>query len=348
MDFTRITDRLNNVSDLPDVPSLSEGWTPEELKAQFDKAGVTIGAFINDILIPELEAYGPGVSGAEKIGSEPISGIEGHSVRSQLVSLRQLCALLDGRIREVVAGGIPDGTIGLEKFSAEAIEMMSRRYTANLYSESFVSAGNFLFTVPRSGLYRIRAVGAGAAGNLVNSNASYTGTFNGRGGASGSYAEVLVPLVSATVLTMNVGRGGETVSGITVGQNFTLNEYNDYVNLCSYTGAGSGTTVRVPGVGTISCSGADPENAFARTSFGLAAGDSGFTAPIAVRGDSIVDHGTGRDSRIGQGGTEFENPGPGAGGSGGRIFCSNDDSYTVRTLPRPGADGAVLIEYIGG
>ena len=348
MDFTRITDRLNNVSALPDVPAMSEGWTPEALKAEFDKAALSIGRFINEILLPELEANGQGASGAEKIGSAAISGLEGMTVRSQLVSLRQLCSLLDSRIREVSAGGIPDGTIGLEKFSAEALAMMSQRFTANLCVSSFTQAGSFTFTAPRTGIYRVRAVGGGSAGNLVNSHGMSTGVYSGTGGSSGSYAEALVSLNADTVLNIVVGQGGQPIAGIAVGQEFSLEQYADYVNRCSYSGLGGNTTVRVPSVGTIVCAGADPDNAFARTSFGLAAGDTGFSAPIAVSGDSIVNYGRGRDSRLGQGGMEFENAGMGAGGCGGRLYYSADEYYAVRSLPKPGGDGAVLIEYIGG
>lgn len=348
MNFTRITDRLNNVSDLPDIPALSEGWTPEALKSQFDKAAVSIGGFINGNLLPELEANAQGASGAEKIGSASISGLEGLTVRSQLVSLRQLCGLLENRIREVSAGGIPDGTIGLEKFSAEAIELMSQRFTANLCVCSFTQAGSFTFTAPREGNYRIRAVGGGSAGNLYNPSGTYNGTFFGTGGCSGSYAEVLVPLTAGTVLNITVGAGGDPVTGITVGQRFGMSQFADYINTCAYTGFGGNTTVRIPSIGTVECAGADSNIPFARSSFGLSAGDTGFTAPIAVRGDSTTDYGTGRDSRLGQGGTEFEDAGMGAGGGSGRLYYSVDDYYSVVSLPRRGGNGAVLIEYIGG
>lgn len=51
MNLTKITENLNNVSSLPDYPTLQSA----ELKAVFDKAGNTLKDFINNTLIPEIE-----------------------------------------------------------------------------------------------------------------------------------------------------------------------------------------------------------------------------------------------------------------------------------------------------
>ncbi len=51
MSLTKLTANLNNVSSLPDKPTLQS----EELKAVFDEAGITIKEYINEILTEEIE-----------------------------------------------------------------------------------------------------------------------------------------------------------------------------------------------------------------------------------------------------------------------------------------------------
>lgn len=52
MALTKLTDNLNNIQSLPNKPSLEA----DELKAEFDKAGNLIKAYINEILTEEIEA----------------------------------------------------------------------------------------------------------------------------------------------------------------------------------------------------------------------------------------------------------------------------------------------------
>lgn len=51
MSLTKLTENLNNVSSLPDKPSLQA----EELKQEFDKAGNSIKEYINAILTEEID-----------------------------------------------------------------------------------------------------------------------------------------------------------------------------------------------------------------------------------------------------------------------------------------------------
>ena len=55
MAFTKITDDLNIIQNLPNQPTPNGGYTPTTAKAKFDEAGNTIKTYINDTLIPELE-----------------------------------------------------------------------------------------------------------------------------------------------------------------------------------------------------------------------------------------------------------------------------------------------------
>lgn len=52
MALTKLTDNLNSVQSLPNKPSLEA----DELKAEFDKSGNLIKAYINEILTEEIEA----------------------------------------------------------------------------------------------------------------------------------------------------------------------------------------------------------------------------------------------------------------------------------------------------
>lgn len=83
MAFTKSTVSTTNISDLPNQPLIS----PTALKAAFDKYGADDKPFINN-LIDELESVTPGSSGAENMGSAPISGVTGTTVHAQLSDLK--------------------------------------------------------------------------------------------------------------------------------------------------------------------------------------------------------------------------------------------------------------------
>lgn len=100
MPFTRSAVSVNNVSELPDEPTI----TAAQLKAVFDKYGIDDKTFTNETLIAELESATPGSSGSENIGSAPISGITGDTIYEQLASLINT-------IIGVEVGAIPNGTL---------------------------------------------------------------------------------------------------------------------------------------------------------------------------------------------------------------------------------------------
>lgn len=51
MNLTRFDTNLNNIQNLPDSPAMGS----KELKQVFDKSGLDIQTFLNDVLLPELE-----------------------------------------------------------------------------------------------------------------------------------------------------------------------------------------------------------------------------------------------------------------------------------------------------
>ncbi|SDG47427.1 hypothetical protein [Desulfosporosinus hippei] len=71
MALTKLTEDVANVQKLTDKPTESA----TQVKVLFDKAGEDIKTYLNDVHIPELESVSDGASGADKIGTTPISAI---------------------------------------------------------------------------------------------------------------------------------------------------------------------------------------------------------------------------------------------------------------------------------
>lgn len=55
--ITKFTTNVNNIQALSDRPNTADGLTSQELKERFDKAGVDIKSYINDVLITNVENY---------------------------------------------------------------------------------------------------------------------------------------------------------------------------------------------------------------------------------------------------------------------------------------------------
>ena len=56
MAIRKLTKDMNVISALPDEPNDEGGLSAEQLKAKFDEAGNTMRAYINDSLVPDLDA----------------------------------------------------------------------------------------------------------------------------------------------------------------------------------------------------------------------------------------------------------------------------------------------------
>ena len=110
MSFTRFTEETGNISALSDRPNDMEGLSASELKARFDKAGNDVKEYINDELLPALEA----TTAAGNIGISAITGLVADTVQEALQAL--FTALQD-----VTLGDIPDGSIGTTKIADDAI-----------------------------------------------------------------------------------------------------------------------------------------------------------------------------------------------------------------------------------
>ena len=71
MAIPKLEKDLANISKLDDNPNDVGGLEPNELKAEFDQAGLDIKEYINQELIPYLE----GIHAAASLGIQTISGM---------------------------------------------------------------------------------------------------------------------------------------------------------------------------------------------------------------------------------------------------------------------------------
>lgn len=110
MSFTKMTDDLNIIQGLPDLPNDVGGLTAAQLKATYDEAGLLLKKYINEVLLPELE----GVTGAENIGISEIQGVNAQNVQRALEILRS-------QLVDATTGQIPDGSITTAKLAEKMV-----------------------------------------------------------------------------------------------------------------------------------------------------------------------------------------------------------------------------------
>lgn len=188
MALKRFNKDISHVSKLPDTPTLENGYTPKSLKERFDMAGEDIKEYINASLINELE----GENGASNIGIKSDESLKGTTVQEGLCDLA-------GKIREVVGGQIPDGSISPDKFVPSIASFIKEgSHKMRLFAEP----GEHIFTPTRTGDYKITVQGAGGGGTIVGIYArSY-------GGGSGAVTKGCIRLTAGHSYTVKVGRGG--------------------------------------------------------------------------------------------------------------------------------------------
>ena len=197
MALKRFDKDISHVSKLPDIPTLENGYTPEVLKKQFDMAGEDIKEFINESLIKELE----GRTGASHIGITSDDSFDGTTVQEGLCDL-------GARIRDVVEGQIPDGTISPDKFIPSVASFIKE---GSLKMRLFATPGEQVFTPSRTGDYKITVQGAGGGGSVFGVY------YYSYGGGSGAVTTGLVRLIAGHTYTVKVGKGGNGVIKDVVG-----------------------------------------------------------------------------------------------------------------------------------
>lgn len=350
MKFNRMEDALDFISRLPDRPTLSEGYTPEKIKAEFDRGVQALKKYINEDLLRQLEANGAGSSAAEKLGSAMISDLKGKTVYEQIVALKGLADSLREDLKNAVTGEIPDGSLGEEKLSSSLRDMLHAKDVQGLRCHSYTQQGVYTFTAPRAGLYRFRMVGAGGAGTLINSSGEPVGSFDCHGGPSGAYAEFCRYLEKDASVSMVIGRGGAPVPEVTLGQVLDLEELGeDFFTWMLAAQQGESTEIYFSDTVRIAADGGNRGGG----PVGVRTFDLGDTPVICYSGapESLWGReriAMGADSFLGVGGRRGKAPGFGGGGEGGRIRLETATKFVVEKLPAAGGDGAVFIEYVGG
>lgn len=106
------------VESLSNRPS-ADGMTAATLKFRFDSIARHLIVPRLNALIDALMASTADDSGAASIGSEAISGVDGTTVREQLISIY-------GQLGDVALGGIPNGSITDVKLSAGGSDILAR------------------------------------------------------------------------------------------------------------------------------------------------------------------------------------------------------------------------------
>lgn len=80
MALDKLNKNMQIISALSDEPNDVDGLTSAQLKAKFDEAGEAIKAYINNVLLPQLEGHGAAAS----IGARPIGELTGETVQAQI------------------------------------------------------------------------------------------------------------------------------------------------------------------------------------------------------------------------------------------------------------------------
>lgn len=317
MKITKLTLDVENVSKLPDRPNIEEGYTPNDLKSVFDKAGSDIKNYINSVMIEELASTDALASGADRIGSSAIDTLAGDSVQEKLENL-------NGKVDSIVNGIIPDGSVTPDKFSPEISAFLT---SASIRSAFFLTAGEHTFTIERDGVYKITAVGAGGGGGK-----SLTNYYHPCGGGGGAGAISFKSLKKGDVLKISVGAGGRGL-------------YLDGEGKPINAEKGGDTEITLGGVRLLLAQGGEVGNGSRAYSEG---GDLSFAGgfPRAKRlvnlsGSISITFDIGGSSILGEGAC-FNGDFPGIGG-GGYAGIRSGSEYTEGGR---GGDGGAVIEYL--
>ncbi len=318
MKLTTLKEDLKNISKLPDRPNLEAGYTSEEVKALFDKAGESIKNYINTVLIEEISSTAHSSSGADRVGSGEIDTLPGDTVQEKLISAAS-------QIKDLANGTLPDGSVTPEKFSPEISAFLT---SASVRCDKFFEVGEHTFTVERDGTYKVTAVGGGAGGGMDPADLLHS-----LGGGAGASAVAWLELEKGDVLTLNIGAGGKGLY---------TNEKGNYVNAES----GENTTVKLGSETLITAEGGLLSLGSVAKAVG---GDLNYSGGYAKVGrfynsssSPAVLFTVGGDSLLGRGAC-FESDMAGIGGGG---FAGKNISAGVYVDGTDGGNGAVIIEYM--
>ena len=110
MAIERFTGNVKVHENLPDQPNDIDGYSAEQMKELFDRPGVLIKQWLNEVLLPGLKA--------SNLAFSPVSGINAQTIQEAIENVQRQAA-------EAVSGSIPEASISREKLTAE---LLSRIY----------------------------------------------------------------------------------------------------------------------------------------------------------------------------------------------------------------------------
>lgn len=172
MSITKFGKDVNNVQNLPDSPSL----TPQELKKIFDKAGIDIKEYINEILIKEIDELL-----LKKVDKEKGKGLsENDFTDTLLIKLNGIATGANKYIHPTTAGykHIPSGGSSGQvlKWKANG-EVQWGTDNNTTYSNATTTASGLMSSTDKS---KLNGIATGATKNIIT-----RGTSTPSGGSNG-------------------------------------------------------------------------------------------------------------------------------------------------------------------
>lgn len=107
MGIPKFTDDLAIIQKLSDLPNSTEGLTADELKAQFDKAGLSIQKFINEQLVPSVKA--------REIPFDATNEILAANIYDAILSVQS-------QVRDAAEAVLVNGSVTKEKLGNQLLE----------------------------------------------------------------------------------------------------------------------------------------------------------------------------------------------------------------------------------
>lgn len=107
MAIPKMTDDLNIIQGLSDLPNSEDGLTADGLKAKFDAAPLAIQKFINEKLIPALVAA--------KIPFAPTNEIDADTIQAAIENVQ-------AQVKDAATGTIVNGSVTKEKLASALLE----------------------------------------------------------------------------------------------------------------------------------------------------------------------------------------------------------------------------------
>lgn len=214
MAVSTFTTDLNIIAALDDEPNDAAGLTASQAKAKFDEAGLTLQSYLNDTMIPELDAvhlpYDYTVSGGQTLkeaveeltaGVMPDGSVTPAKLSGDIYTNDDICTTATKALYGLGSEAVPDDVL---------IKLAGARQWNLL--QSYTTAGTFTWTVPdihgdglpcEIGVWMVGGGGSGAAYAVSTTYGYYLS-----GGASGYARNMTLTVTPGDEITVVIGAGG--------------------------------------------------------------------------------------------------------------------------------------------